>query len=84
MTPNKRQKALQLEERMQKFSTIYNAAWMVRHNMHGHNQDERMKAILRMWLVIFDEARKHEDPEALLYAICDAVTCNPLGLPWEG
>jgi len=84
VTPTKRQKQLQLEQRMQKFSSIYNSAWLVRYHMHTHGEAARIEAILKFWLVLFDEARKCQDPEALLYAVADSITCNPLGLPWEG
>lgn len=79
-----RQQAAKWQERMLKFHRIYNAGWQVRHHMYQRNAEMRLYAINQFWRVMMQEAAKCDDPEALLYAVADAITSNPLGLPWEG
>lgn len=79
----RRAQAAQLRERMEKFSGIYNAAWLLRDARHGVPL-RRQELAWRFANALAKELLKTLDHEALLYAVADSITCSPLGLPWEG
>lgn len=78
-----RQRAADLRERMATFGGIYHAAWMVRYFQHG-DPARRKKAAVDFCQVLMAELPKCTDPEALIFAVADSITCSPHGLPWEG
>ena len=78
-----RQRANQLRGRMAKFSSIYNAAWMVRHYQHTAAKPLE-KAINDFCAVLAGELEQATDKEALLYAVAESLTISPYGVPWEG
>lgn len=80
---SRRARAAALRERMQFFSAIYNAAWMVRDSQHG-SADRRDLCIRRFVAVLIRELRDCRDPEALIFAVADSITASALGVPWEG
>lgn len=77
-----RVRSAKLRARMLQFHKIYNAAWHVRYAQHG-SQDYRDRHIAHFVYVLKSALKNCEDPEALLYAIADALTAYPRGLPWE-
>ena len=78
-----RQRAAQLRGRMMKFSSIYNAAWMVRHYQHTSGKPLE-KAINDFCVVLARELDQAADKEALLYSVAESLTISPYGVPWEG
>ncbi len=80
---NARRRAAELRARMAGFCDIYNAAWMVRYFQHGDSA-RREKAARDLCQVLANELTKCTDPEALIFAVADSITCSPHGLPWEG
>lgn len=83
MRNSPRQRAAQLRGRMTKFSSIYNAAWMVRHYQHAAGKPLE-KAINDLCAVLARELEQATDKEALLYAVAESLTISPYGVPWEG
>ena len=83
MRDSSRQRAAKLHGRMMKFSSIYNAAWMVRHYQHSSGQPLK-KAINDFCVVLARELDQAADKEALLYAVAESLTISPYGVPWEG
>lgn len=82
MRNSPRQRAAQLRERMMKFSSIYNAAWMVRNYQHTAAKPLE-KAINDFCIVLARELDQATDKEALLYAVAESLTSSPYGVPWE-
>lgn len=80
---NARRRAADLRARMAGFSGIYNAAWMVRYSQCGDSA-RRERAARDFCQVLAKELTKCTDPEALIFAVADSITCSPHGLPWEG
>lgn len=80
---SRRERAAQVRERMQRFSAIYNAGWLMRDTYFGPAQRREQYAV-RFIAVLLQEMRSTRDYEALLYAVADALTCSSLGVPWEG
>lgn len=79
---SRRERASALKERMQSFSRIYNAGWLLRDSYFG--PDARRRGMVQRFLAVMaDEARGTQDFEALLFAAADAVTCGSHGCPWE-
>lgn len=83
MLNSPRQRAAKLRGRMLKFSSIYNAAWMVRHYQHTA-ATPLAKAINDFCAVLARELDQTADKEALLYAVAESLTISPYGVPWEG
>lgn len=83
MRNSPRQRAAKLRGRMMKFSSIYNAAWMVRHYQHTGAKPLE-KAINDFCIVLARELDQAADKEALLYAVAESLTISPYGVPWEG
>lgn len=83
MLNSPRQRAAKLRGRMLKFSSIYNAAWMVRHYQHTAATPLE-KAINDFCVVLARELDQAADKEALLYAVAESLTISPYGVPWEG
>jgi len=83
MLSSPRQRAAKLRGRMLKFSSIYNAAWMVRHYQHTAAKPLE-KAINDFCVVLARELDQAADKEALLYAVAESLTISPYGVPWEG
>jgi hypothetical protein len=79
---SKRARAAALRERMFRFSAIYNAAYMVRHTQYL-NDAAREESMRHFVVTLAKEMRHCNDFEALMYAVADSLTSNPLGLPWE-
>lgn len=71
-----------LRERMFRFSAIYNAAYMVRHSQY-RSDSVRQESMRRFVVALVQEMRHCRDFEALMYAVADSLTSNPLGVPWE-
>lgn len=82
VSPSPRQRAVKMRLRMNKFSSIYNAAWMVRHYQHGSGKPLE-KAINDFCIVLARELDQAADKEALLYAVADSLTISPYGVPWQ-
>lgn len=78
-----RARAAALRQRMAVFARIYNAAYMVRHSQHGYAQ-RREEYVMRFVAALIDEMRHCRDFEALIFAVADSITADPLGVPWEG
>ena len=76
-------RALKLRGRMSQFSEIYQAAWMVRHSQHGKEEYRKAK-VEKFMRALKVEMENCRDPEALMFAVADAITAFPYGLPWEG
>jgi transcriptional regulator with XRE-family HTH domain len=72
----------QLQERMSVFSSIYNGAWLVRDSWYGPAM-RRQECVWRFVNVLARELQDCHDYEALIYAVADALTCSPHGVPWE-
>jgi hypothetical protein len=79
---SRRERAAELRERMQTFSRVYNAGWMLRDSYFGPDA-RRREMVERFLAVMAEEARGTQDYEALLFAAADAVTCGSHGVPWE-
>ena len=79
---SRRERAAELRERMQTFSRIYNAGWLLRDSYFGPDA-RRREMVERFLAVMAEEARGTQDYEALLFATADAVTCGSHGCPWE-
>jgi len=80
-----RERANMLRERMHRFSSIYNAAWGVRDAAFGGNHDRKRGNIETFAEVLMKELWNCDDPEALIYAVADAIMANTRGgIPWEG
>lgn len=79
----RRERAAKLRERMEVFSAIYNAGWLLRNAQYGPS-GPREDIAWRFLAVMEAELRACKDPEALIYAIADTIACSPHGLPWEG
>lgn len=77
-----RQRAAKLRVRMNKFSSIYNAAWMVRHYQRTSLKGLE-NAINDFCVVLARELERAADKEALLYAVAESLTISPYGVPWE-
>lgn len=77
-----RQHAAKLRIRMNKFSSIYNAAWMVRHYQRTSGKGLE-KAINDFCVALARELERAADKEALLYAVAESLTISPYGVPWE-
>lgn len=80
---SRRERAARLRARMAQFSTIYNAGYMVRDAMHGPDE-RRQDYAWRFLAVLQNEVKTCHDAEALIYAVADAITASPHGVPWEG
>jgi hypothetical protein len=80
---SRRARASALRERMQVFSSIYNAAWLIRDSQHGC-ANRREDLVRQFVAVLAIELRDCRDYEALIFAVADALTASPNGLPWEG
>ena len=78
----RRERAVRLAERMLAFSSVYQAAWLVRDSWHGR-PERQAECINKMAEAVKTELERTSDREALLYAIADALYCSPLGVPWE-
>lgn len=77
-----RTRAAKLRARMLQFNRVYNAAWRVRYFQHGAPA-ARAEAVEKFVAVIQRELRNCKDPEALIFAIADALSAFPRGAPWE-
>jgi transcriptional regulator with XRE-family HTH domain len=82
MCESPRVRAVKLRARMLEFNDIYNAAWFVRASDHG-SPDYRAEKVVRFMKTLRLELENCRDPEALIFAIADALTAFPHGLPWE-
>lgn len=78
-----RVRVLKLRARMSEFTAIYQAAWMVRYTQHAKPvvRQATAEAFMRTLKM---EMKNCRDPEALIFAVADAITAFPYGLPWEG
>lgn len=85
--PQKREsshvRAVKLRARMAKFTEIYQAAWMVRYTQHS-NPEVRQAKVAKFMSALKIEMENCRDPEALMFAVADALTSFPYGVPWEG
>ena len=79
---NKRERAMDLQERMRKFTEIYNAGWLVRDAYYGAEERQR-EAVMRFIAAMLQELRSTQDYEACLFAVADALYCSRHGVPWE-
>jgi hypothetical protein len=79
---SRRERAAEMQERMSKFSAVYNAGWMVRNYYFGPEHRQR-EAAQKLVAVFLQELGLTDDYEALLFALGDALTCSPHGVPWE-
>jgi hypothetical protein len=78
-----RERAAKLRARMFQFNRIYNAAYMVRYTQHG-SPEYRAKQVKKFVAVLRRELENCGDPEALIFAVADAITSFSSGMPWEG
>jgi transcriptional regulator with XRE-family HTH domain len=78
-----RTRAIKLRARMLQFNDVYGAAWFVRMAQHGA-PDYRRQKIQAFMEVLRRALNRCGDEEALIYAVADALTAYPNGLPWEG
>ena len=78
-----RVRAGRLRGRMSQFDSIYHAAWMVRYTQHAKPEirQARVDEFMRALKIEMENCR---DPEALMFAVADAITAFPYGVPWEG
>lgn len=78
-----RERAQELRGRMGKFHEIYNAACMLRSAQHSSdgNKTEQVQKFIAVLRRAIDQGN---DPEALIFAVADAITAFPYGVPWEG
>ena len=79
---NRRERAVEMRERMQQFAEIYNAGWALRDAYFGPDQ-RRERAMMKFLATMLDALRTTDDYEALIYAIADTVTASKHGVPWE-
>jgi hypothetical protein len=79
-----RQRAAALRERMARFRKVYNAAWFVRNASASFNPQYRQDKATLFWNAVLHELKDCDDQEALVYAVADAITAFPRGMPWEG
>lgn len=79
----RRERAAALEQRMLRFSGVYNAAALLRDSWHGAEarREECARGLASAVLVALQAPGV--DAEAVLYAVADALTASPLGTPWE-
>lgn len=75
-------RALQMQARMRAFSSIYNAAWLVRDSWYGPSM-RRQQSVWALVNALVRELRQCADFEALLYSLADALTASPQGVPWK-
>jgi transcriptional regulator with XRE-family HTH domain len=80
---SRRERANLLRERMEAFSAIYNAGWLVRDAYFGSDQRLREK-VMAFIAVLLQELRATQDFEACLFAVADALYASPSGVPWDG
>lgn len=76
-------RAIKLRARMAEFTEIYQAAWMVRHAQHG-KPEYRQAKVEKFMCALKTEMENCRDKEALMFAVADAITAFPYGVPWEG
>lgn len=76
-------RAVKLRARMSQFSAIYQAAWMVRYTQHS-KPEVRQAKVEEFMRALKIEMEKCRDQEALMFAVADAITAFPYGVPWEG
>lgn len=77
-----RVRAEKLRARMLVFRDIYNTAYFVRMAQHGAPDYRREK--VETFTATLRRTLEHcSDEEALIYAIADALTAYPHGLPWD-
>lgn len=76
-------RAVKLRARMSKFSEIYHAAWMVRYTQHSIPEVRQAK-VEKFMHALRSAMENCRDPEALMFAVADAITSFPYGVPWEG
>jgi hypothetical protein len=79
---SRRERAREMQERMGKFSAIYNAGWFVRDSYFGADARQH-DAVMRLVAVLLQELRTTQDRVACMYALVDALSCGKHGLPWE-
>ena len=79
---SKRERAMYLQERMRKFTEIYNAGWFVRDAYFGA-EDRQREAVMKFIAAMLQELRSTQDYEACLFAVADALYCSRHGVPWE-
>jgi hypothetical protein len=61
---------------------LYNAGWFVRAAYFG--SEERLReACERFAAVLGEQLQSADDITACVFAAADALTCSPLGCPWE-
>lgn len=75
-------RAVKLRARMLFFHDLYNSAWFVRMAQHGAVEFRRQK-VQNFAAVLRRELEHCKDEEALIYAVADALTAYPRGLPWD-
>ncbi len=78
----RRARAARLRQRMAVFSDIYNSGWHIR-NSWGATSLRRQELAWEFAKVLARELQRRRDYEALIYAVADALTCSPHGVPWE-
>lgn len=78
----RKSRAIELQQRMKAFGGIYNAAWLVRDSWHG-SALRRRERVWKFANVLARELQQCRDCEALIYAVADALTSSPNGVPWE-
>ena len=79
---SKRERANALRQRMNAFSAIYNAAYIVR-DAYFSSDHRRHEAVMQLVAALLQELRATQDYEACIFAIADALYASPLGVPWE-
>lgn len=79
---SRRERAAELQERMNQFGAIYRAGWMLRNAYFGPSA-RRHKAVMQFVAALLVALRDTDDYEACLYAVADTMMCSPLGVPWE-
>lgn len=77
-----RGRARDLRERMSRFSSIYNAAWLVRDSWHG-SELRKQEYVWKFVQALVAELQRGEDLEALIYAVADSLSCASSGVPWQ-
>lgn len=79
---SRKERASELQLRMDAFSRVRNSCWHVRAAYFG--PDERLRrAVLELFAVVLAELPETTDYEALLFALVDALASSPTGCPWE-
>ena len=81
-TAGERGRVRLLQERMRAFTSIYNAAWLVRDSWYGPTM-RRQESVWVLVTTLIRELRQCADFEGLLYALADALTASPRGVPWQ-